>query len=485
METQRELELIKKIEEMAATISDLEKQVAMLSARIEQLLEENKELREKLNKNSRNSSKPPSSDGLKKPSPTNLREKTGKKVGGQDGHKGSNLNIKATPDKIVKHMPRICEGCAFRERCEGKACVQEARTVIDAVVKISVTEHQKMVVNHCPMRNAEKMAGEFPEEIKATIQYGNNLKALAVALNTVGTVSINRIHEILTSVFGIPISTGTICNMVKSCAEKIRNVASSIQEKIISSPVVHFDETGIRIDGKTYWVHISSTGMYTYLSIHSKRGIVGMEGNGVLPKFTGIAVHDCWKPYWRFEDPQHAVCCAHILRELKGIEENYPEQKWASDFKSLLMDMEKTKKEALSEGKTEGDDAIKKEFSNRYGEILTEAFKTNPIKFDPQNQKRKKKGKILALAERLANYKEAVCRFFNNFAVPFTNNLAERDLRMTKVKDKVSGCFRTLTGAESFLLIMSYVGTAKKHGINSHQAILHAIEGTPDFIFSG
>ena len=331
--------------------------------------------------------------------------------------------------------------------CKGTACIAEKRHVIDAVVTVNVTEHQVLELPIC-MLHGDTRRGEFPADVKAAVQYGENLQSLAVALNTVGAVSIKRTHEILSGVFNIPIETGT------------------------------------RVDKKLWWVHDASNCEYTYLDISPKRGNAGMEQCGVLPEFKGIAMHDCWASYWNYPDIQHAVCCAHLLRELMGIDENHPEQKWASAFIDLLLEMKKVKDKAVEKGKDFLSYYHYHKFDKKYDELIGQARKENPLPETTEKKRgRKKKGKILALVERLANYKASVCLFIHNFNVPFDNNQAERDLRMIKVKTKVSGCFRTEEGARDYLKIMSYVGTAHKQGYNAYEAIKNAISGHPNFIF--
>ena len=319
---------------------------------------------------------------------------------------------------------------------------------------------------------------------KATVQYGENLQALSVALNTVGAVSVKRTHEILSGVFNIPLATGTISNMVKRCVDAVSETVNRIKQKVADSSLGHFDETGTRVDKKLWWVHDASNCEFTYLDISPKRGYLGMEQCGVLPVFHGIAMHDCWASYWSYEDCQHAVCCAHLLRELTGIAENHPEQKWASAFIGLLIKMKKVKDKAVEAGKETLSYYHYHKFDKRYDELIKQAREKNPLPVTAEKKRgRKKKGKILALVERFDNYKASVCLFIHNFMVPFDNNQAERDLRMIKVKTKVSGCFRSEEGARDYLKIMSYVGTAHKQGHNAYDAIRKAISGCPDFIF--
>ena len=473
-------EISKFIEYLMKQNADLTAQVKNLNETIDNLNQTIRELREQLAQNSGNSSKPPSSDGLKKkPSPKSLREKSGKKSGGQKGHKGNCLNVTSQPDEIEKHYHPDCAVCPHREQCMEKACVKETRHVIDTVVQVKITAHKKMCVQECLFCGQPK-TGEFPADIANRVQYGKNLEALVVSLNTVGAVSINRIHEIIGSVFDIPLATGTIKNMVTRCAEKIKPVIKKIRQAVIKSPVVNCDETGTRVEGKTQWVHNASNANFTYLTLNSKRGYDAMKEADILPHYTGIMVHDCWNSYWKFDDAAHQICCVHLLRELNGVIENYPEQKWAQQFKKLLLNMKKARDKAVRKEKSALSPATVHRYSKKYDELILYALSENPMP-KQKNSKRgkKKKGKVLSLIARLLKYKGHVCLFLENFFVPFDNNQAERDIRNVKVKTKVSGCFRSFDGAVEYLDIMSYICTARKHSLNPFKAILAAVSGIP------
>ena len=419
--------LLQQVNSLTSTVDSLNATINAQTQLIAQLNQTIQELKEQLNKNSNNSSKPPSSDGFKKPAPKSLRKASCKKAGGQNGHQGTHLAVITASDKIVKHMPSACEGCPHYQICKGTACIAEKRHVIDAVVTVNVTEHQALELPIC-MLYGDTRRGAFPSDVKAAVQYGENLQSLAVALNTVGAVSIKRTHEILSGVFNIPIATGTISSMVKRCADSLSETVGKIKDKMIGSALGHFDETGTRVDKKLW--------------------------------------------------------CAHLLRELTGIDKNHSEQKWASAFIDLLLEMKKVKGKSVEKGKDFLSYYHYHKFDKKYDELIEQARKENPLpKTTEKKRGRKKKGKILALVERLANYKASVCLFIHNFNVPFDNNQAERDLRMIKVKTKVSRCFRTEEGARDYLKIMSYVGTAHKQGYNAYEAIKNAITGHPDFIF--
>jgi transposase len=456
------------IRDMQATISRLEETVRILT--------------EKLNKNSKNSSKPPSSDGLKKPAPKSLRGKTNKKQGGQDGHHGTNLP-KMVPDRVIRCMPSKCDHCPKREECEKAAQVLEQRQVVDVITTTEVTAYNKMRVTNCPLHGWTR-DGDFPSQIKAPVQYGDNLQALVVSFNTIGAVSITRIHEILSGIFNVPLSTGTISSMIERCADSLHDVLDRIGKCVIQQPVLHADETGFRVDKKLNWAHVLCNEQYTLIRLHPKRGWEAMEEIGILPLFHGILQHDCWGPYWKHPDATHAVCCAHLLRELTGIEENNPKLTWPKAFKKLLLKMKKARDRAFGKDKSELSNYYQKKFSSEYDNIITAAYQETPVpEQKPGKRGRKKRGKLLALIDRLSMYKASVCLFIKDFAVDFDNNQAERDLRMTKAKLKIAGCFRTRKGADDYLGIMSYVYTARKQGHNAYEAILQAVKGTPEFIF--
>lgn len=472
--------LLKQNENLTASVAELTDTVDKLKQTIE-------ELREQLNKNSRNSSKPPSSDGLGKPTvkkDRSLREASGKKQGAQEGHEGVCLSIISNPDHTENHMHSDCEGCPYHDACLEKACIKETRHEIDAVVTVDVTAHNLFSVPECPLHGGSR-TGHFPADIKAAVQYGKNLQAMVVAFNTVGAVSINRTHEILSSVFNIPLATGTIKNMVTRCADSLKGTHEKIRLKMTTRGLIHCDETGTRVDGKTWWVHNASDRDYTYLTINKKRGRIGMDEAGVLPHARGIIVHDCWGSYWQYPDVTHAVCCAHLLRELNGVIENHPEQTWAPKFRRLLLDMKKSRDEAVQEHRDELSSQQLSKFDTEYDDIIKTAYEENPLpETSAKKRGRKKKSKVLNLICRLDNYKASVCLFIKNLCVPFDNNQAERDLRMVKVKTKVSGCFRSEEGAQEYLTIMSYIGCANKHHINAFTAIREALNGNPDIIFA-
>lgn len=320
------------VRQLMAQIDFLTKQNSTLTAAVDSMNQTinglNQTIKEQLNKNSKNSSRLPSSDGLKKPvakKNRSLRESSGKKQGAQEGHEWVHLSVISNTGHIREHMHSDCTGCPYHTKCLDKARIRETRHEIDAVVTVDVTAHNLIEVRECPLHGDVK-TGSFPENIKAAVQYGKNLQAMVVAFNTVGAVGINRAHKILSSVFNIPLATGTIKNMVTRCAEALKDTYERIHLKMITLGLVHCDETGTCVDGKTCWVHLASDQDYTYLAINQKRGHAGMDAADVLPHVHDIIVHDCWDSYWKYQDVTHAICCAHLLRELNGVIENHPEQ---------------------------------------------------------------------------------------------------------------------------------------------------------------
>ena len=383
-------------------------------------------------------------------------------------------------------MDAKCAKCKHHDECMAKAKVTESRQVIDAVVTTEVVQYNKCRVTGCPLHGWSR-DGQFPEGVNGPIQYGDNLQSLVVSLNTVGAVSIARTHEILANVFSVPLSTATIKSMISRCAGKLVNVIPEIGNRLVDSEVNNADETGIRVEKKLHWAHVLCNDKYTLITAHQKRGWEAMEDIGYLLQFHGILIHDCWAPYWKHPGIiTHAICCAHLLRELTGVEENHPDYTWPTKFKELLLEMKKARDRKAEAGDTELSYYYQHKFSKLYDEIIETAYAETPIPESKSAKKkgRKKRGKVLALVDRLKEYKASVCLFIKNFAVQFDNNQAERDLRMTKAKTKISGCFRTLEGAQEYLDIMSYASTARKLGYDAYTAIKNAISADPMFIFA-
>lgn len=470
-ESKRENRII----ELEKLVKELQEAISERDAKIEEMNGIIIELQAQLNTNSTNSSNPPSQDGPKKSDIKSLRVPSGKKPGAQWGHSaGGRKIILREPDCIEEHNPEKCEECPNASKCLAERHVSGRRQEIDMEIKTVITEHRTIQVT-CPM-NGGTYTGDFPVYITGTVQYGINLKTLAVALNTMGAMSIKRVHELLGDVFDIPISTGTISNMVKESAVAVMPTVNEIKEAIKEAGLTHHDETGINVNGKNIWTHVSSTKDLTHLSVQESRGKIGMIAAGIVQYLKGIAVHDCWAAYFSFLFIS-ALCCAHVLRDLLGVYENY-KQEWAKQMMDLLKAMKREKEMLILAGKTKAPDKIWEVFSKQYDNIVNVALATNPLP-PPIEGKRLKRGKPRNIAERLEKRKTEYLMFFTNFDVPFDNNQAERDFRMFKVKQKVSGCFRTKKGAEDYAAVMSYLGTARKREMSLFTTLRDALSGNP------
>ena len=471
----------------------LNEQVVALTKLVEELRQVIKELRqvikeqnEKLNKNSQNSSKPPSSDGLRKPTVKSNREPSGKKPGGQNGHAGSGLRqIKADRVDEINHKPSACESCPHLGECK---CIGRSGCRHEYDIEITTVDRQHFVESYeCILCGGKVISGEFPDGINSSQQYGDGIKSVATALNTEGMMSISRAAGFCGSVFGLKVCSGTITAAVGNLAKKVAPAVMGITESLMNSPVNNCDETGFRTDGKNWWIHSVSNRMYTYLAVRDGRGVEAMTDIGFLPRYTGVITHDRLGAYWKFPQLSHSLCNEHILRELKGHAENNPEQEWIPEFRSLLKEMDHTRNEAMRSGQTELVGWIIRDMEKRYDDLLERAVAANPIPERKPGQKgRLAKGKLRSLVDALINHKEEVCLFLHDFRVEFTNNIAEQSFRMCKVKIKVSGCMRTPSGSDDFCNIMSYLGTAKKHGLNIYTAIKEAFKGNSfNLLFAG
>lgn len=453
----------------------------------EDILAQHKELLRRVNMNSTNSSKPPSSDGYRKPAPKSRRKKNGLKRGGQPGHKGYNMPIPHAPNEIVLHHPERCEGCEHLEACSaaGFSC-RESRYVVDLVMETRVTEHRVLRSDRCPFSDGP-VAGSFPDGVSAHVQYGDSVAIVAGLLNTHGAVSDSRISSLMRSMFGITISPGTVVSMVSRCADKVSGTLKEIRKLLIAGDVDHFDESGARMNGKLHWVQCSSSGLYTLLTMSAKRGVEGMVENGVLPEFKGIAVHDFWRPYWRFDGIGHGTCGAHLLRELTGIREMEPDHEWPVRMMNHLMFMKTAKDSAVEEGRDSLTSESLEWLDAEYDRIVELAERECPAPPEPLEKRRgrRRKGKERSLIERFRDHRDEVRLFVHDFRVPFDNNQAERDIRNVKTKVKVAGCFRSLGGANDYLGIMSYLGTGRKHGVDPFKALAAAFKGQSRIVLEG
>lgn len=435
-------------------------------------------LRDQLNKTSQNSSKPPSSDGLKKPPRTSsLREKGSKKNGGQKGHTGHTLKMVENPDNTVLYEVTECS-CCGRSLRDIEATNHKKRQEFDIPpVKIEVTEHQAQIKT-CPYCKIVTTAS-FPPDINSSVQYGNRIKSLAVYLNNYHFIPLERTSDFFEDVFGHRISQATILQANLLAEEKIKPANEAIKQQLINADVVHFDESGSRVNGILHWLHVASTQFLTYYGIHKKRGKEAMDDIGIIPYFTGIAMHDAWAPYFSYTNMAHALCNAHHLRELKFIDGQY-NQEWDMEMFRLLLDIKKEVDKTSPFNDCLDDVKISK-FEKQYDQIIEKGLEINP---PPPPPEKKKRGRVKQsppknLLDRLKLRKEEVLLYMHDFSVPFDNNQGERDIRMIKVKQKVSGSFRTMEGARIFCSIRGYISTARKNGCCVIDAIRDAFDGKP------
>lgn len=433
---------------------------------------------EHLGKDSRNSSKPPSGDGFAKRTKS-LRGKSKRKSGGQKGHPGNTLEWSDTVDAVVLHPVTQCQECgaSLTEVEPQKYDLSQVHEL--PPLSLQVIEHQAEVkyCEHCQTLSR----GVFPADVTNVVQYGSSLKGLMVYLMDAQLLPFERTSELLKEVFGCQVSEGTLCNTRTTCAQKLEPIEVQIKEGIEQSAVGHFDETGLRVNSKLWWLHVACTSGLTYYFVHAKRGKTAMDEMDILPNFTGTSIHDGWKSYASYDCP-HGLCNAHHLRELLFVVEHY-QQPWAEEMMTLLVDIKTQVESAQAEGlKALSTEQIEM-FEQRYCKVLADGFRSNPIppvdENAPKKRGKKKQSTPKNLLDRLEKYQSAVLAFMYDFQIPFDNNQAERDIRMMKLKQKISGCFRSLAGAQQFCRIRGYISTLRKQDIPVLDSLRSVFVGTP------
>jgi len=440
------------------------------------LEQKQKELEVRLNQNSKNSSKPPSKDGFKKPkskSRAAFPGTKGGKQGGQFGHNGKTLEMVEVPDQVIQLVPEKCDcGHVFSKEELDEAFLKQKRQVFDLPTpKLDVYEYQQLSCQ-CPSCNTQ-VAGIFPDQVNSRVQYGTGAKALMVLLNMGYHLPVNKIKSLFSDLFGYPVNEATIQSATSLCYTKLESSQQAIQTHLEQQAVVHLDETGIGVNGKLHWLHTCSSTCFTYLFTHAKRGTKALEDTAsMINRLTNYVIHDCWKSYFKYENCQHGLCGAHIVRELVGLDQNGT--LWANWFRRFLLVI-------LALTKENGGVLTKKQqkrVTRMYRQIWKYADQIEPKpKKIPHKRGRPKASKGRNLLTRLDQHQDALLAFAFHKQVPFTNNQAERDLRPIKTKLKVSGCFRTSLGAERYARIFSFISTARKQQVNIFQELKNALNG--------
>lgn len=449
-------------------------EIARLRAQVAELQEQVADLAARVGQNSKNSSKPPSSDGLGKPAPKSLRGKTGRRPGRPKGQPGVTMQLTDHPDRVVRHVPGCCGTCGGSLDGAEETRIERRQVTEIPPVRAEVTEHQ-IVELECGGCGA-RTRGRAPGGVTAPVQYGPRAAALGACLWHGQFLSRDRACAAMADMFGCAPSPGALAAMTKKIAGLIAPALDAIVTALIVSEVAHFDETGFRVAGKLAWAHSASSGRYVLVTVHSKRGTQGMDAAGVLPSFAGIACHDAWKPYDSYDGvAAHALCNAHLLRELIAVTETgtADDVVWAQQAIDALLEL----KQAADTAPAGGHDTADPEVLEKHGRWFRDAAEAGIVLNAARRGKLQKKHH--ALATRMAARADDYLRFAHDLQIHFDNNEAERVIRMSKLRIKVSGCMRSMTGAETFCAIRSYLATATRHGIGWLDALTQAARGNP------
>ncbi len=444
---------------------------AALRERVRELESRLADLEERVKRNPRNSSMPPSQEGFSKPPVQNRAQRRAEKrrQGKQPGDEGRHLAQVDDPTEVFVHEPVTCPNCGADLSAAEVADV-EVRQVFEFEVRRHVTEH-RMEVRRCTCGCAVKAGA--PDEATAPACYGPGIRALACYLAVFQHIPYDRMAQFFSDVLGLPVSTGALVNMVKDAGGRLGFFSDVVRDLLKEAPAVHFDETGARVTGHLHWVHVASNALLTLIECHERRGTAAMDAMGVIAKMTGIAVHDGWKPY-RAYDVVHALCNAHHLRELEGVGVVW-DQGWANEMIDLLIEARDAVEQAKSDGKDRLDGSVLHSIRVRYGRLVQKGWAANPA---PEVGKRSGYTKKAAnLLVRLDSQRHDVLRFATDFNVGFTNNQAERDVRMVKVQQKVSGSWRSIEGARAYCAIRSYISTMKKQNADVLDGLRQLFDG--------
>lgn len=457
-----------RIQQQSLLIEQMQAQIAALSQQV-------KDLQDRLSKDSHNSSLPPSSDRFVR-QPKSLRKKSEKKSGGQEGHPGSTLRFSEKPDEVIEHRVSVCASCQHDLR-EVEACVTLRRQVVDIPSPQLIVQEHRAEQKPCP-RCQHLTQASFPPTVTAPIQYGARIGAVAVYLTQQQLLPLERSCEVLSDVLGVQMSEATVGELIQRTACQLAGVEQQIKEALIEAAVIHQDETGVSVAGKRYWEHVTSTARLTHYHVDQSRGQDALKAIGILPVFEGISIHDAWGSYFLYPC-EHALCLVHLLRDLVFQAEEQGAI-WAADLKELLLSMKQATQQAREQGKRWLDPLEVLDWEMAFLRLLDEGDLVTPRATAPPGTKgRIKQSAARNLLDRLRKHQKSVFCFLEDLRVDFDNNLAERDLRMIKVQQKVSGCFRSLAGAQAFSRIRGYLSTLRKQGLPLLVALQATLGGHP------
>ena len=459
---------------LAALVMSLRGDLAVALDELARARERIAELEERLAKTSRNSGQPPSSDGLGKPppKPRSLRGKSGRRPGGQAGHEGQTLARVAKPDHEVVHEPACCGECGAGLAGVPVTGVERRQCFDLPPAAVEVTGHQ-LVERQCGCGHRTRAAA--PAGVDAPVQYGPRIAAIIVYLYAGQFLSKKRTAQALAELFGVPLSSGTVAALTARAAGRLDGFPDEIRARIAAADVAGFDETGLRVEGRLHWVHCARTGKYTLLSCHPRRGTEAMNEMGVLPSFDGVAVHDARAPYDTYADAGHQLCCAHAARELQAVADlaGNGQWCWATRAAGALAAMQRLAADAMEQRLAAVEPGALAARARAYRSAALIGIKETAARSGKLMKKHN------ALARRLPGRQDDYLRFTLDFRVPPDNNGSERDIRMVKLRQKVSGCLRTLTGARQFCAIRSYLSTAARHDVTFFDALVMLTEGRP------
>jgi transposase len=455
-------------ESIVALIEKMDARIMQLEARIT-------ELESRIKQNSRNSSRPPSTDVFIKPK--SQRKKGERPVGGQKGHKGHTLELVDNPDETIVHIVEVCKECGASLEDVRVTGIERRQVHELPPIKIIVTEHraEHKQCPHCRYHNK----AEFPEDVQYSVQYGRYLKSVMVYLGVYQLIPYDRISELFSDLCGHSISKGTLAKALETCYDDLEGVEEKIRTLLVGSQVLNVDETGFRVTGDRHWLHVASTELLTLYGHHKKRGVIATDALQILPDFKGTMVHDFWKPYFRYTC-SHALCNAHLLRELTGISETFG-QIWSTQMNELIHDIKAAGDKTSLQFRSLGQDQIA-DFEARYSRIIALGFEENPVIVCVRpfgSRGRKKQSKSKNLLDRCQNHRTEILAFMYDPTVPFDNNQAERDIRMMKVQQKISGTFRSEEGADWFCRIRGYISTVKKNAQPVLASLVGAMNDSP------